>query len=183
MKDNDFIIDLSNLYEKRKEVNIIKNSSEFNLNYEGIELYSSLHLKGKLEDLRYKWVFEGTIDTSLKVSCSVCLEEFVMPITSSLKVSYMPYSQESTEEEGELELSKEEIDTYFYTDNCIDLREAVRDQVILSLPITIRCSNPCKGLCPRCGANLNYEDCKCKQEAYESPFSVLKIVKFKKENS
>lgn len=43
----------------------------------------------------------------------------------------------------------------------IEINEDVRQEIILSSPAKILCSNDCKGLCPRCGANLNKEKCNC----------------------
>lgn len=43
----------------------------------------------------------------------------------------------------------------------IDVSQEIRDLVILSLPFQLVCRADCKGLCPRCGANLNLETCRC----------------------
>ncbi len=45
----------------------------------------------------------------------------------------------------------------------IDLGEEIRQEVILRYPLRILCAQDCKGLCPKCGANLNKEVCKCKK--------------------
>ena len=37
----------------------------------------------------------------------------------------------------------------------------MREQVLLSLPNRTLCKEDCKGLCPRCGQNLNQEPCNC----------------------
>ena len=39
--------------------------------------------------------------------------------------------------------------------------DAVRADVLLSLPIKWVCREECRGLCPKCGANLNQGDCGC----------------------
>jgi uncharacterized protein len=43
----------------------------------------------------------------------------------------------------------------------IDVSQEIRDLVVLSLPYQTICSPGCKGLCQRCGANLNVESCRC----------------------
>ena len=45
----------------------------------------------------------------------------------------------------------------------IDLGEDIRQEVILRYPARVLCQENCKGLCPRCGVNLNQEQCKCKK--------------------
>lgn len=43
----------------------------------------------------------------------------------------------------------------------IDLRPVVRDLWLLSAPSFVLCNEECKGLCPRCGADLNEGPCGC----------------------
>ena len=44
---------------------------------------------------------------------------------------------------------------YVDEDDDLDLRAWVRDALALALPAQITCTPDCRGLCPRCGANLN----------------------------
>jgi uncharacterized protein len=53
-------------------------------------------------------------------------------------------------------------DVYVLTDDLLDLEPLARDAVLLELPLAPLCSEGCKGLCGRCGANLNLESCACK---------------------
>ena len=43
-----------------------------------------------------------------------------------------------------------------------DLTDELRECIILSFPSNPLCSEDCKGLCPRCGADLNKGKCSCK---------------------
>jgi len=43
----------------------------------------------------------------------------------------------------------------------IELDDAIREEILLSFPAKILCSDSCKGLCFRCGADLNREKCTC----------------------
>ena len=43
----------------------------------------------------------------------------------------------------------------------IDLGEDIRQEIILSCPSKILCNEHCKGICLKCGVNLNKEKCKC----------------------
>jgi uncharacterized protein len=47
----------------------------------------------------------------------------------------------------------------------VDLRPAVREQWLLSVPAFALCRDECKGLCPRCGSDLNRGACQCTAEA------------------
>jgi uncharacterized protein len=43
----------------------------------------------------------------------------------------------------------------------LDLRPAVREQWLLAAPAFVQCSDQCRGLCSRCGADLNMGPCDC----------------------
>ena len=44
----------------------------------------------------------------------------------------------------------------------IDIGEEIRQELIMDNPARVLCKKDCKGICPKCGANLNVEPCKCK---------------------
>ena len=44
----------------------------------------------------------------------------------------------------------------------VDLTEDLRESILLVLPPYPVCRTECRGLCPRCGKNLNKATCKCK---------------------
>ena len=48
----------------------------------------------------------------------------------------------------------------------VDLAELARDAFILDMDTKTLCSEDCKGLCPRCGADLNLGPCSCKKEKH-----------------
>ena len=50
------------------------------------------------------------------------------------------------------------------SDREIDITPEIREDVLMAMPFTFLCDDDCKGLCMRCGANLNIESCKCKPE-------------------
>ena len=68
-------------------------------------------------------------------------------------------------------------DDYAYSDSKLDATKAVYDEIVLSLPSSFVCKDDCKGLCPKCGANLDEKQCDC-DTTRDNPFSVLKDLKF-----
>ena len=73
--------------------------------------------------------------------------------------------------------SSDEEDCYIYTDSRLDLAKAICDEIVLSLPTSLLCKDDCKGLCPKCGVNLNEQQCDC-DTSRENAFSALKNIKF-----
>lgn len=61
------------------------------------------------------------------------------------------------------ELQNEDDDDYIIVYNhTLDLDELVNEEVSLNLPSKLLCKDDCKGLCQKCGANLNVNKCDCK---------------------
>ena len=122
-------------------------------------------------------LIEGVGEGSLVASCHRCLEEFKRELKIPVSVSLLPWKEEDLPEE--LELSSEDLENETYRDGIVDLSEVLREQIMLSLPISIYCSEKCRGLCPHCGVNLNKEECRCKEEKISPHFAALKNWKAK----
>lgn len=68
-------------------------------------------------------------------------------------------------------------DEYVVVENRqIDLQELIREELILFLPSKILCKPDCKGLCPKCGKNLNVEKCDCKKEVDPRMEALLQLL-------
>ena len=46
-------------------------------------------------------------------------------------------------------------------DNMIESARIVREELLLHMELTVLCKEDCKGLCPKCGHDLNEGDCGC----------------------
>ena len=68
--------------------------------------------------------------------------------------------------EGGIQLEREDLDVSFLPPGTTVLRveDIVREQALLEVPIRPLCRPDCRGLCPRCGADLNAGDCGCPPE-------------------
>lgn len=68
-------------------------------------------------------------------------------------------------------------DEYVVVENRqIDLYELIREELILFLPSKILCKPDCKGLCPKCGKNLNIEKCDCKKDVDPRMEALLQLL-------
>jgi len=59
------------------------------------------------------------------------------------------------------------------------LEDAIREQVLLSVPLKVLCRENCLGLCPVCGKNRNTEPCGCAQPIQDPRWSALKEIREK----
>ncbi len=64
-------------------------------------------------------------------------------------------------------------DVVYFTGNLVDLDEIVYKNIFMSLPSKKLCRKDCKGLCPKCGQNLNEGDCNCDTRTSDPRFDVL----------
>jgi uncharacterized protein len=59
----------------------------------------------------------------------------------------------------------------------LDLSQAVREEVILAVNPYVECDPKCRGLCPRCGTNLNREVCACTDDEVDPRWAALRDLK------
>lgn len=113
----------------------------------------------------------GTISYRLQLSCSRCLEPFTLQ-------HRFPWSEEFRRvtagvSEGNV-VYDDDSGVWNFTGESIDLTEAVRENIIMSLPLKAVCRENCQGLCPHCGINLNKHRCQCSPDNSDPRFAVLR---------
>ena len=66
-------------------------------------------------------------------------------------------------EDGGLQLRADELDISFLPAgaHALVVDDIVREQVLLELPLRPLCKEECRGLCSRCGDDLNVGPCQC----------------------
>jgi uncharacterized protein len=79
--------------------------------------------------------------------------------------------------DGEGDDEREDLEYSVYDGEEIDLTPFIREQMLLALPTRPLCSDDCRGLCPRCGANRNERDCGCREDMFDPRLSVLRSLK------
>ena len=104
---------------------------------------------------------QGTITADLLCECDRCGQEF-----ESVKVTEVDavIAEEESEDNPEL---------FVLEGTEIDLQELLSTCLILDMETKFLCREDCKGLCARCGRNLNLGPCGCGKEI-DPRFAVLK---------
>ena len=96
----------------------------------------------------------GTLSASLRCVCDRCAAEFDREVSYPLEI---PLASE---------LQDEENPDYFLLDGDeLDLEELLETVFILNMDTRFLCRDDCKGLCSRCGKNLNEGLCGCRTES------------------
>ncbi len=118
----------------------------------------------------------GSISGEGVCDCVRCLEDASFAIEGEVEGYYLLPGHEpdpSDEDAQDYELLPD--------DRIIDLEPLLLSAISLALPFSPLCDEDCKGLCPRCGANLNEGPCGCAPEFdidETNPFAVLKNLSF-----
>jgi uncharacterized protein len=105
-------------------------------------------------DLQLEGVTEGVLVTAdvtapLAGECARCLEPF--STATQLRFQELFRLEEADADNGE---SADEEDYLLDASGQLDLEPALRDAVVLELPLSPLCEDDCQGLCTECGARL-----------------------------
>ncbi len=123
--------------------------------------------KQVVPDIRLRAGFQGNFE----VPCARCVEPVAYPLQSDFDLIFRPLGVDGNAPERAI--STDETEIGYYEDDGLVLEDVLREQVLLSLPAKTLCSADCKGLCPRCGHNLNSEPCNCRESSPDPRWSAL----------
>jgi len=100
----------------------------------------------------------GSVAAMARLECVRCLTAFDLLVQARLEVFAERAGRGRPGEEQALER-----DEYmkFHDGRQLDLRGKAREALLLELPMVPHCREDCRGLCPRCGADLNAGSCGC----------------------
>ncbi|MEA4921107.1 MAG: DUF177 domain-containing protein [Clostridiaceae bacterium] len=109
-----------------------------------------VHAVGYVADNNGVMVLKADVTAEVVIACSRCLApvKHEEAVEVSLVLSRGPESEEAD-------------DVIFLETDEADLDEILASELILNMETVVLCSEDCKGLCPKCGKNLNEGDCGC----------------------
>jgi uncharacterized protein len=127
----------------------------------------------KIKDIR----LAGNLRTSIEMSCARCLDPVLEKVDHEFDLLYRPQGTDAGREE--ISVTSAEAEISYYQGEGLLLEDALREQVLLALPLKVICRENCKGLCPQCGKNLNTEQCSCAETMEDPRWSALKDIRSK----
>jgi len=117
----------------------------------------------------------GDFSTRIELPCARCLEPVQRDLANAFDLIYRPLGADAGVEERSVQGA--ETDIGYYQGEGLLLEDVLREQVLLAVPIKAICREDCKGLCPRCGKNLNVEPCQCFEPLEDPRWATLKEIK------
>ena len=119
---------------------------------------------GKVRNTAGVLMMEGELSTTIHGLCDRCATPFDREITFPINVVLVTeLASEENEDEWVFPLEGDSA----------DLDDIVRTVFVLNLDSKLLCKESCKGLCHRCGKNLNDGPCSCQKEL-DPRFAALK---------
>ncbi|MEX1022986.1 MAG: DUF177 domain-containing protein [Dehalococcoidia bacterium] len=105
----------------------------------------------------------------VELECARCLQAFETPVHIDFDEEYVVARDATTGRRIDADRDEFVVDATWH----LDLSEAVRQYEQSALPIRAVCRPDCRGLCPRCGQDLNETTCGCDPAAGSEQWSAL----------
>ena len=114
-------------------------ASSLDLETDLVRFIKPLKVKADVSKITNTVTVDLILNTSMQTNCSRCLNEIEIDFKKNLKLHY-PVSKLKP---------------------VIDLVQDIREEIMIDYPVRPLCNPDCKGLCPKCGKNLNEGGCSC----------------------
>ena len=166
------IVELSDIEGSSRRIDIELSPESLDLEDSDLELKGDLHVLGEIEKTSAEVIVRGSITGDGQIECSRCLQ----PVEQKLKIDFQAnfVAPEYFSLDKENEVSVADLDTDVLEGDRIEIKDIVREQILLNVPEQVFCNPDCKGLCPKCGANRNLIDCKCDLNETDPRWAALK---------
>ena len=111
---------------------------------EGYTIDGPVGFSGTLTNMNGMLELDGHLKIAYRTACYRCLKPIEGKLDIRIRESFINEKQ-----------SADEIDAYALEGKLLNTDKVFEDNIILNLPMKQVCTVDCKGLCPKCGINLN----------------------------
>ncbi len=164
-------IDL-NSFDGEKAIDVTLAADTIDLEVENARVVGPLDIKAEVRKFSAGFELSGRLSGSVEITCDRCLEPVRTAVNINLDLEFAPSKQHQGETSLELHAGDMKLDAIEGSE--IDLAEVAREQILLDLPQQFFCKDDCKGLCEKCGTNLNLKDCDCEEDEIDPRWAALK---------
>jgi uncharacterized protein len=114
-------------------------AAKLNLDTALLKFHRPIKVEARVSRITNSVTVELVLSTLIHATCSRCLDEFVIDFKKEPRLNYIANKSQAL----------------------IDLNPAIAEEIVLDFPLKPLCKLDCKGLCPKCGRDLNREKCNC----------------------
>ena len=161
-------IDLTNLFNGSNEsVSVDYSLNLKNLSYSTYQpLQKDVEIKGSVYQKADVVYLDISVSFEFIGVCDRCAEDIQKDYCFKLNKILVPSME-----------SDADFDDYIVVENgVLSLDELVEEEIQLFLPSKMLCSDDCKGLCTKCGRNLNLGNCDCKKDVDPRMAALLQLL-------
>ena len=166
------IVDLLNVGDRPIQFDFQIEPDKVDLDSETIRILSKVNVSGELRRNSAKTEVTGLVRAPLEIDCTRCLAPVKRDLDIAFQVDFI--GRELFPDIKETHLESGDLDTDVIEGNELDLTALAREQILLNLPEQVLCREDCKGICPTCGADLNENECECREDDIDPRWSALK---------
>ena len=121
----------------------------------GVSFPSPMKVKGEITNTAGYMRMKLSTSVDYQAECARCLAPVCGCFTLNLEKTVAPRNLLS-------DLDEDKLDDYaIIEDGFLEMDELLREQLEMEFPSRFLCKEDCKGLCSRCGRNLNEGECDC----------------------
>lgn len=106
-----------------------------------------------------EFLLDAELSSPAELECGRCLTWYPATVETSFRGFVRRGEGPSAHRNFEDQI--DEGGVIYHTGRYLDIGEAVREALLLAVPMRPLCREDCRGLCPGCGADLNRETCSC----------------------
>ncbi len=133
--------------------------------FEDIHFHDKTQVKGCVTNSAGYIKLSLAATVPFSTHCARCWKEIDSTLTLNISKGVAP----------EHTLQNNDTDDYLIIKNDeLDLNEPLREAILLNFPMTFLCKEDCKGLCPKCGKDLNEGECACEKKEIDPRLEILK---------
>ncbi|MBR4890487.1 MAG: DUF177 domain-containing protein [Clostridia bacterium] len=130
----------------------------------GVDFKDGVLLTGKIVCRGNVLELSAHVEGQFVTECARCLKELVLPISFDF--------DETLTQDGEEIADRDSV--IIFEGKEIDLKELVVSNILLNLSYKYICDNNCRGICPKCGTDLNTDKCDCADDDIDPRWEQLK---------
>lgn len=127
--------------------------------------------QGTLRCVDGVYQLHGDWQVTMVRQCVRCLCAFEWTNKQSCDAQYSLHALPDVDEDIQADIE-------VVPDGVLNLMDVLREDVWLAWEPCVVCKETCKGLCQKCGMDLNQGDCSCNQQPTDHPFAALAAMKF-----
>ena len=133
----------------------------------GVSFPSPMKVRGDITNTAGYMRMTLTASLDYSARCARCLKEVNGSFTFDLEKTVAPREVLS-------DLDEDRLDDYaIIDDGFLDIDSRILEQLEVEFPFRFLCKEDCKGLCSKCGKNLNEEECDCNHKEIDPRFAPL----------